>query len=85
MYYFYVLENKQGELYFGSTNDLRRRVSEHQGKYAYATRKGMWSLVYYEAYGSEKDARTREMRIKHHGQAKRQLKERIINSRRGQS
>jgi prepilin-type N-terminal cleavage/methylation domain-containing protein len=37
-------------------------------------------LVYYEAYQSEKDAREREMRIKHHGNAIKQLKKRIQRS-----
>lgn len=52
MYYFYILQNKYSDLYYGSTNDLKRRFSEHN---------------------SEKS-------IKKHGQAKRWLKERIINS-----
>lgn len=80
MYYFYVLENEFGELYYGSTNNLKQRKLQHDRKKVYSTRKESWDLVYYEAYKSEEDARNREMQIKHHGQAKRWLKERIKNS-----
>jgi len=30
MYYFYVLENESRELYFGYTNNLRRRLLRHK-------------------------------------------------------
>jgi len=76
MYYFYVLQNKQG-LYYGSTNDLKRRLKEHNRNQSQALQ---WKLIYYEAYLSEIDARNRESKIKHHGQAKCWLKERIKNS-----
>ncbi|MEX2340692.1 MAG: GIY-YIG nuclease family protein [Candidatus Paceibacterota bacterium] len=82
MYYFYVIENEEGELYFGSTDDLRRRFSEHQRSKSLSTRGHQWTLIYYEAYKSEFDARRREMQIKLHGQAKRQLKDRIRDCRR---
>lgn len=85
MYYVYVLENTDRELYFGSTNDLRRRLSEHTRGQSTSTRGKAWTLVYYEAYRSEEDARGRESRLKLHGQAKRQLKDRIRASRLGQS
>lgn len=85
MYYVYVLENEVSELYFGSTNDLRRRLSEHKSGKSRATKGHVWELVYYEAYRSEADARRRESQLKMHGQAKRQLKERIFKSRREQS
>lgn len=85
MYYFYVIESNDGELYFGATKDLKRRLSEHASNRSYSTRNKQWQLIYYEAYRSEKDARRRETRIKLHGQAKRQLKDRIRESRLGQS
>ena len=80
MYYFYVLENEQGELYYGSTRNLKQRIFEHKQGRVPSTREDSYSLVYYEAYGSETDARNREHQIKCHGQAKRWLKERIKNS-----
>jgi putative endonuclease len=79
MHYFYVLQNGD-ELYFGSTNDLRKRIFDHNAGRSFSTRGARWKLVYYEAFADEQDARLREQRIKYHGQAKRRLKERIKNS-----
>jgi len=80
MYYFYVLQNTKGDLYYGSTNDLKRRMKEHHSGKSFSTRFSQWELVYYEAYRDESDARKRERSIKANGQAKRWLKERIRNS-----
>lgn len=81
MYYVYVLQSKDTDLYFGSTNDLKRRLKEHRENKMRATRNKEWELVYYEAYKSESDARRREQNIKFHGQAAAQLKGRIRESR----
>ena len=70
MYYVYVLKNAIGKLYYGYTNDLRRRLEEHQ-------RNDNWKLIYYEAYLSEKDARNREMKLKKFGQSIKHLRNRI--------
>ena len=85
MYYFYVLENESEDLYFGYTRDLRRRLVRHQRGDSKTTKGKSYTLIYYEAYASQEDAKRREDQIKMHGQAKRQLKERIRKSRRGQS
>ena len=78
MFYVYVIQNIDGEIYIGSTNDLRRRLAEHKSGHSYATSHNTnWTLVYYEAYRAESDAHTREHRLKQHGQAKTRLKERI--------
>jgi putative endonuclease len=82
MYYVYVIESDEGTLYFGSTNDLKRRLSEHKNRKSFATKGSNWELIYYEAYASESDARRREQRIKDYGQAWNQLKKRIAKSRR---
>ena len=76
MFYVYVIQNEDHEIYIGSTNDLRKRFREHNAGKSYATRGYFWRLVYYEAYLSESDAREREQRLKHYGQALRQLKDR---------
>ena len=81
MYYCYVIENKIGELYFGSTKDLKRRLKEHQSGKSFATKGHDWTLIYYEAYRSEDDARTREQNIKRNGGTKKHLKNRVENSR----
>ena len=72
MYYVYVLENiKIKELYIGYTGDLKRRINQHQYK------KIGFKLIYYEAYLSDKLARSRERKLKYYGSAWRALRERI--------
>jgi putative endonuclease len=85
MTYFYVLENRQHELYYGSTRDLKKRLAEHRQGKSFSTRRSEWTLIYYEAYRDEADARLREQRIKQYGQARRQLLARIKTSRLHQS
>lgn len=53
MFYAYVIKSKKNDrLYYGSTDDLRRRFAEHNsgtgGKYTKDNRP--FELVYYEAY-----------------------------------
>lgn len=66
MWYFYILKSsKDGKLYYGSTNDLKRRFSEHlQGKVDSTKSRLPLDLVYYEAYVDETSARLREKTIK---------------------
>ena len=82
MYYLYVLKSKaDGKLYTGSTNDLRRRLSEHnEGKVTSTKHRRPFSLRYYEAYANEKDARQRECSLKKDGRVLAQLKKRIHES-----
>lgn len=80
MYYVYLIKNNLGKIYYGSTNDLRRRFKEHNRGKSLSTKGHTWKLVYYEAYFSETDARTREHQLKFHGQAFAQLRRRIHNS-----
>ena len=82
MYYFYILKSKKNKMtYTGSTNDLRRRMHEHNNSESKSTKSYVpWELIYYEAYRSEIDARTREKMLKHHGKGLAELKKRIKNS-----
>ena len=80
MYYVYFLQNENNELYYGSTNNLKRRLQEHNSGRTYYTKGRYWKLIYYEAYLSEKDARNRKKQLKLHGQAFAQTKRRIKNS-----
>jgi putative endonuclease len=69
------------DLYIGSTNNLVRRIKEHNSKKVYSTKhRGPFKLIYYEAYISEKDARHREHNLKLRSRAAAQLKKRINNS-----
>lgn len=82
MYYVYVLKSaKDGNLYVGSTNDLRRRLAEHNNGESLATKtRRPLELRYYEAYAVEVDARKREASLKLDGRALAQLKRRISAS-----
>jgi putative endonuclease len=81
MFCSYVLENTSSEMYFGSTNNLKRRLQEHQSGKSIATKGSDWSLIYYEAYKSEADAREREQKVKRNTGTKKHLKNRIARSR----
>lgn len=82
MYYMYVLKSiKDSKLYWGSTDDLRRRVAEHNsGKSRSTKSRRPLELRYYEAYANEDDARNREYQLKKNGRAIAQLRLRIKNS-----
>lgn len=82
MYYLYVLKSqKDGKGYIGSTNDLKRRLSERQNGLVVSTKaRRPLKLVYYEAYCSESDARRREKNLKLKSRAYAQLLKRISES-----
>lgn len=82
MFYVYFLKSlKDNNLYFGSTNDLRRRLSDHNNGEVLSTKaRRPFELKYYEAYTKEKDARKRESSLKKDGRALSQLKRRIADS-----
>ena len=80
MHYVYVLKNEKEEIHVGQTKDIKERVRQHKAGANKSTKNQQWTLVYYEASKSRDDALIREKRLKQHGQAKRQLKERIKRS-----
>jgi putative endonuclease len=82
MFYVYILKmSKGGQVYIGYTNDLKRRLREHlSGQSEYTKHRLPKGLIYYEAYASEKDARTREINLKQFKGSYGQLKKRIVNS-----
>ncbi len=82
MYYVYILKSlKDNNLYTGSTNDLKRRIKEHNLGKSFATKpRRPFMLVYYEAYRSEKDARKREHNLKLRKRAFIQLRIRLENT-----
>ena len=82
MYYVYLIKSIKKEfLYVGSTNDLRRRLLDHNSGKELATKfYSPFKLVYYEAYQSKKDALIRENKLKHHGSVIGHLKKRVQDS-----
>lgn len=77
-YYLYVLESeKNGELYVGCTEDLKKRLKEHnRGLNESTKRYRPWKLIYYEACLNQRDARRREGYLKT-SQGRRLLKSRL--------
>ena len=64
MFYVYFLLLNNGQIYTGSTSDLRRRIEEHKLGKVISTRNKIHKLVGYEAYLIESDARRRERFLK---------------------
>ncbi|MDD5356107.1 MAG: GIY-YIG nuclease family protein [Candidatus Omnitrophica bacterium] len=74
MYWTYLLKNRaNGELYYGYTNNLERRLKEHDIK-------NKWKFIGCEGYVSELDARGRERKLKYYGQTRTHLKNRLKRS-----
>ena len=81
MYYVYILENQNDRSwYIGFTENLKKRVSDHQnGKGGRTTKlKKDWLLIYYEAYLQKTDAIVREKFLKS-GSGRRFLYKQIAN------
>ncbi len=75
--YIYIIRNSKGRFYTGSTNNLRKRLSQHnQGKSTYTRSLGPWKLVYFEGGINEDDTRSRELFLKS-GMGKRHVKNRL--------
>lgn len=78
MYYTYVLRSeKNGRLYTGATNDLRKRLKLHNdGKSNFTKKDKPYELIYYEACRQKEGAFTREAYLKS-GPGKRFIKNRL--------
>ena len=78
MYYVYLLlSEKDGKFYTGSTNDLKRRLNEHNtGKVKSTSKRQPFKLIYYEACINEDDTRRREKYLKS-GMGKKYLRNRL--------
>ena len=66
MYYIYAIRSlTYGNRYIGSTDDIDRRVSEHnRGKCRYTKGRMPWKLVYKEVYESRSEVVKREKFLK---------------------
>lgn len=80
MNYTYILKCKDGSLYTGWTNDLKKRITSHNaGKGAkYTKARRPVELVYYEEFQTREEAMKREYAIK---QLSRKEKEALIKTR----
>ena len=77
-YYTYVIRSiKDGKLYTGFTNDLQKRLRQHnEGKGGWTKGKGPYQPIYFEACVNTEDARSRELFLKS-GMGKRYIKNRL--------
>ncbi len=78
MFYVYLLKSvKDDNWYTGYTEDLQKRILEHnQGKNFSTKNRGPFKLMYYETGLNEKDAKAREKYLKT-GMGKKYLRNRL--------
>jgi len=75
-YFVYVIKSSEGYYYTGMTEDLERRLSEHNNKSkSFWTKRGSnWEVIYSEKFESRQEAMKREHWMKS-GHGKKLLKE----------
>ena len=68
-YYLYILKSqKDGTFYVGYTDNVTKRLKEHnRGKSRYTNGHKPYEVVYTEEYESKIEAKNREMYIKKYG------------------
>jgi len=84
MFYVYVLKSqKNGKLYVGFTNNLKRRFLEHncikRSVNEWTKRNGPFKIVFYESFANKKDAKKDEKFFKS-GYGREVLREKLKNS-----
>ena len=65
-FYVYVIKSKEGFLYKGMTDNLERRLIEHNDKLlSFRTKRGTdWKLIYKKEYDNKTEALKREKWLK---------------------
>jgi putative endonuclease len=66
-YFFYILTNQRHTvLYIGITNDLQRRLSQHDdsSRYHFARQYNVNKLIYFEVFSNPRSAIAREKQLK---------------------
>ena len=76
----YILQSEKDDSYYiGCTNDLGRRITEHNsGLSKYTSKKMPWAIKYVESVENLKEARKREAFLKR--QRNRKFYEKLINA-----
>ncbi len=65
MYYLYILKFKTGKLYTGVTNNIERRIKEHESKARGWTKfQGNFILIHSEKFPTLSEAKKREWELK---------------------
>ena len=79
-YYFYILKCRDGQRYYGSTNNLSKRLRMHSEGHVVSTRKKRpVRLVYYEEFHSYQETLKREIQFKN-GRTRKETIEKLIDS-----
>jgi putative endonuclease len=78
MFYVYILlSEKDKKLYTGYTNNIKRRIGDHNGGHVESTKnRRPLKLIYFEAYIEKTDAKNREIFLKS-GSGKTYLKKQL--------
>ena len=70
-YRVYVIQNREGKFYIGLSDDVGRRIDQHNSGASKCTKtKGPWQLVWQREVLSLSDARKLENRLKRQGRGK---------------
>ncbi|WP_158728568.1 MULTISPECIES: GIY-YIG nuclease family protein [unclassified Flavobacterium] len=65
MYFVYIIKNHQGLFYKGYTQNLERRLLEHNTNVSrYASGKGSWLLLYFGGFETKTAALKGDLRLK---------------------
>ena len=66
MFYIYIIKSREGKFYIGSTDNLEKRLQQHNSKQfkAWTNRFNDWIIVYSESFNSRTEALKRENEIK---------------------
>jgi putative endonuclease len=70
-YRVYVIRNREGKFYIGLSDDVARRVQQHNaGQSRWTKGRGPWTIVWQSEESSVTDARKLENRLKRQGRGK---------------
>ena len=70
-YRVYVIRNREGKFYIGLSDDVARRVQQHDaGQSQWTKGRGPWTIVWQSEESSLTDARKLENRLKRQGRGK---------------
>jgi len=65
MWTVYILKSMEKLIYVGMTQDVTKRLEEHNSGKSYYTKRGTnWKMVYSETFDSSEEARKREKYFK---------------------
>ena len=65
MFFTYILVNKEGIYYKGSTSDYKKRLQEHnEGLNTFTRGRGPWKLIFVQSFETRQEALNCEKKLK---------------------